>query len=122
MITNIERYLVFKAAADNFACYPLSRLERIQQGSTAATQLLLEFNANGYGGGVISGTDIDQSLDQVVLTITSGKHLDVTKAILDAVDDATVNPVSYNPYVVIADATSSSFITKDITGVSITKQ
>lgn len=106
---------MFRVSATSGKVFPLSRLEQVEIGSS--TTILLQF-ARGYNG-AISGSNLVQDFDTVTLTVKSGSdHFAVIKKIIESVDDATVNSVSYNPYSVIADKVDGVYLVDQITDVA----
>ena len=116
----MRKYLLFNeqattadggAAAHDVACYPVDAFLGFSNEATTETEITMYFRS-------LEGefdTDSD-AFDKVVLTITVNKHVKVMKDIIAAINGG---PHS-DGVVVIGDAETGTFVSDDVTGVTVT--
>ena len=107
----MKKFLYFASAApdgtagtEQVACFPADKLSHFEMHT--ATALRIYFDAN-------QETDEDSGIDRpvVALTITSGKHKEVLKALAGMIGDGAAN----DGFTVVADSENSVFAHANIT-------
>jgi len=104
--------LIFIAAADDAAAYPVSRLLGMTVAADAT--ILMQFESS-IGSG---GTD-GASSDILSLTVTANTELVVFKALSEAIEGAKRN-MKNKGFLVIADDVASTYLHANITAVALT--
>lgn len=97
-------------AAHDVLCVPVERFQGFTNEGTTATQITMFFNSIEEGLA-------DDAVDKVVLTITENEHVAVMKAISNAI---TNEDRFGDGVIVIGDANAGTFISENVTGVTIT--
>ena len=103
--------LIFIDAADDAACYPLSRLIGMTVAADATILMKFESSIGSFG------TD-GAAADIVTITTTADKELDVFKGIADRIEGARRNASNLG-YVTICDDVNSVFAHKNILSCTI---
>ena len=96
------------------ACWPVSNFLGFTDETTDSTKLTLMFKPMEES----IGSDVD-GCDNVVLTITDNQQVKVMKEIIQAMNGHSRNK---DGVIVLGDASTGEFLSKDITGVAITVQ
>jgi|2_EtaG_2_1085320.scaffolds.fasta_scaffold213268_1 hypothetical protein len=99
-------------AAHDVAAWPVESFIGFSNESTTATEVTMYFkSAEGY-------SDIDSSsFDDVVLTITENKHVEVMKDIVAAINGH--NHKNDSGCIVVSDAATSTFVSQYITAAVV---
>jgi hydroxylamine reductase (hybrid-cluster protein) len=104
--------LIFMAAADDAAAYPVSRFIGMTVAANATIKMQFE---SSIGSG---GTD-GASSDILALTVTADTELVVFKALAEAIEGAKRN-MKNKGFLLIADDVTSTYIHPNITAVALT--
>jgi hypothetical protein len=105
----MTKILTFVDSANTVYAYPVDRLFGIR--TTDGTSMIMNFKN-------MTGGTADLDADEVDITFTDGKEVEVLAAICDAIN----GHAGKSGNILIADDVNSKYIHADITGIAVTVQ